>query len=424
MKLRNAIIIGVIYTPSICQAVVQHNYEYDKHYSNLVFINQDSSTTVKPNETNHNQAEILIAPKNSKGISYNKYDRFHVTDAGIILNNKEVAAETIINEVVNGATSLLSGNIAVVGNAAHVVIANPNGIECHNCSFSNTLQETLTTGKPVINNNNDELIGYRLEGSISSLNETAFSGNPIDYIGKIVFSNENDRSSSHSFNKLNIISNNIKLENGFISSKKDIIIHSGKEEVIIKEGESILKQEYAMRSNIKRDNLPSQIILGDKNGDPKKQGLISSKNIIINASDTTIYNYGSLESSNRSKNAIQLNLNKTIFNNHGYILARGGYLDLKNGSFFHNMESGTIGMPYWLNTGKTNNIYSGIYIGLIPKDTISLMKNLTLNISEDSNLINDGIIMTERLHTRDKNMSNIQNNREGVQFYIKLLKIK
>lgn len=52
------------------------------------------------------------------------------------------------------------------------------------------------------------------------------------------------------------------------------------------------------------------------------------------------------------------------------------------------------------------------------------MKNLTLNISEDSNLINDGIIMTERLHTRDKNMSNIQNNREGVQFYIKLLKIK
>ena len=62
MKLRNAIIIGVIYTPSICQAVVQPNYVYNKHYSNLVFINQDSSTTVKPNETNHNQAEILIAP--------------------------------------------------------------------------------------------------------------------------------------------------------------------------------------------------------------------------------------------------------------------------------------------------------------------------------------------------------------------------
>ncbi|MDX7018848.1 hemagglutinin, partial [Klebsiella aerogenes] len=77
MKLINAIIIGVIYTPSICQAVVQPSYEHDKHYSNLVFINQDSSTTIKPNEANPNQAEILIAPKNAKGISYNKYDRFH-----------------------------------------------------------------------------------------------------------------------------------------------------------------------------------------------------------------------------------------------------------------------------------------------------------------------------------------------------------
>ena len=132
MKLRNAIIIGVIYTPSICQAVEQTNYKY---YSDHISINQDSSTIVKPNEINPKQAEILIAPKNSKGISHNKYDTFDVTDAGIILNNKEVAAETIINEVVNGATSFLAGNIAVAGNAAHVVIANPNGIECHNCSF-------------------------------------------------------------------------------------------------------------------------------------------------------------------------------------------------------------------------------------------------------------------------------------------------
>ncbi|MER1696286.1 hemagglutinin, partial [Proteus mirabilis] len=64
------------------------------------------------------------------------------------------------------------------------------------------------------------------------------------------------------------------------------------------------------------------------------------------------------------------------------------------------------------------------YIGLIPKNTISQMKNLTLNISEDSKLINDGIIKTERLHTRDKNMNNIQNNREDIKIYTKLRKIK
>ena len=60
MKLRNAIIIGVICTPSICQAVVQTDYEYDKHYSNLVFINKDSSTTVASNHDNPNKAEIMI----------------------------------------------------------------------------------------------------------------------------------------------------------------------------------------------------------------------------------------------------------------------------------------------------------------------------------------------------------------------------
>ncbi|MBS3829289.1 filamentous hemagglutinin N-terminal domain-containing protein [Proteus mirabilis] len=402
MKLRNAIIIGVIYTPSICQAVEQTSYKY---YSDHISINQDSSTIVKPNEINPKQAEILIAPKNSKGISHNKYDTFDVTDAGIILNNKEVAAETIINEVVNGATSLLAGNIAVAGNAAHVVIANPNGIECHNCSFSNTLSETLVTGKPIIDN--DELIGYRLETSISSLDKRAFGGKPIDHIGKIVFSNKDNRSSERPFNKINIISNNINLTEGFIFSKGDINIYSGKRNVIVKEGASIL--ENGMRTHESKHNLPNQIILGNKNGDPKKQGLISSKNIIFNASNTIIYNYGSLESSNRSKNAIQLNLNKTTFNNHGYILARNGYLDLKNGSFFHNMENGTIGMQYGLNTDN---------------NTISQMKNLTLDISEDSKLINDGIIMTERLHTRDKNMSNIQNNREDIKIYTKLRKIK
>lgn len=420
MKLRNAIIIGVIYTPSICQAVVQTDYEYDKHYSNLVFINKDSSTTIKPNEVNSNQAEILIAPKNSKGISYNKYDAFHVNDTGVTLNNKEVAAELIINEVVDGATSFLAGDIAVTGNAAHVVIANPNGIECQSCSFSNTLSETLVTGKPVIDN--DELIGYRLETSISFLDKRAFGGKPIDHIGKIVFSNKDNGSSEHSFNKINIISNNINLTEGFVFSKGDINIYSGKRNVIVKEGARIL--EYGMRTLESKHNLPNQIILGNKNSDPRKQGLMSAKNIIINASDTTINNYGRLDSSNRSKKAIQLNLDNTIFNNYGYLLAKGGYVNLQNNSLLNNMKNGTIGMQYWLDDSNANSKNSSVYVGIIPKDTIRPMKNLTLDISEDSQLVNNGVITAVRLYTHDKNMNNIQNNREDIKLYTKLRKIK
>ncbi|WP_368882421.1 two-partner secretion domain-containing protein [Proteus mirabilis] len=421
MKLRNAIIIGVIYTPSICQAVVQPNYEYDKHYSNLVFINKDSSTTIKPNEANPNQAEILIAPKNPKGISYNKYDAFHVTNTGVILNNKEVAAETIINEVVNGATSFLAGNIAVAGNAAHVVIANPNGIECQSCSFSNTLSETLVTGKPVIDN--DELIGYRLETSISFLDKRAFGGKPIDHIGKIVFSNKDDLSSERSFNKINIISNNINLTEGFVFSKGDINIYSGKRNVIIKEGASIL--EYGMSTHESKHNLPNQIILGNKNSDSKEQGLISAKNIIINASDTTINNYGRLESHNKSsKKAIQLNLNKSTLNNHGYILTKDGYFNLKNKSSLYNMEKGTIGMYYPISTNNTENKYSSAPIELITKDNIKSIRKLTLDIGKDSQLVNNGVITAVRLYTHDKNMNNIQNNREDIKLYTKLRKIK
>ncbi|MBG3039095.1 filamentous hemagglutinin N-terminal domain-containing protein [Proteus mirabilis] len=421
MKLRNAIIIGVIYTPSICQAVVQPNYEYDKHYSNLVFINKDSSTTIKPNETNHNQAEILIAPKNPKGISYNKYDAFHVTNTGVILNNKKVAAELIINEVVDGVTSFLAGNIAVAGNAAHVVIANPNGIECQSCSFSNTLSETLVTGKPVIDN--DELIGYRLETSISFLDKRAFGGKPIDHIGKIVFSNKDDLSSERSFNKINIISNNINLTEGFVFSKGDINIYSGKRNVIIKEGASIL--EYGMSTHESKHNLPNQIILGNKNSDSKEQGLISAKNIIINASDTTINNYGRLESHNKSsKKAIQLNLNKSTLNNHGYILTKDGYFNLQNKSSLYNMEKGTIGMYYPISTNNTENKYSSAPIELITKDNIKSIRKLTLDIGKDSQLVNNGVITAVRLYTHDKNMNNIQNNREDIKLYTKLRKIK
>lgn len=420
MKLRNAIIIGVICTPSICQAVVQTDYEYDKHYSNLVFINKDSSTTVASNHDNPNKAEIFIAPKNSKGISYNKYDAFHVNDTGVTLNNKEVAAEIIINEVVDGSTSFLAGDIAVAGNAAHVVIANPNGIECQSCRFSNTLSETLVTGTPIIDN--DELIGYRLETSISSLDKRAFGGKPIDHIGKIVFSNKDNRSSERPFNKINIISNNINLTEGFVFSKGDINIYSGKRIVIVKEGARIL--ENGMRTHELRYKLPNQIILGDKNGDPRKQGLMSAKNIIINASDTTINNYGRLESSNSSKKAIQLNLDNTRFNNHGYILAKGGYINLQNKSLLNNMKNGTIGMQHWLDDSNANSQSSSVYVGIIPIDTIRPMKNLTLDISEDSQLINNGAITAVRLYTRDKNMNNVQNNREDIKLYTKLRKIK
>lgn len=422
MKLRNAIVIGIIYAPSICQAVPRPYYVNSEPPAVYIpiSINKDSSTTIKLNKTNLNQAEILIAPTNSKGVSHNKYDTFNVPSGGIILNNDKVVADVIINEVIDGTTSLLEGNIDIKGKAAHVVIANPNGIECNNCSFSNALSETLATGKPIIHN--DELVGYQLEQSISFLDRRTFGGKPFDHIGRIVFRNENKRHPDNSFNKINIISNNINLEKGFISSKGNITIYSGEQRVIIKDDVTIL--ENAMQTRELRRKLPNKIILGDKDSDPKKQGLTSYKNIIINASDTTIDNYGSLESVNSNRKAIQLNLNNTTFNNYGYILAKNGYLNLQNKSVFNNTDDGTIGMQYWLDSDSGNSNTSSTYVGFIPKNTVYRMKKVTLDLSEDSQLINNGIIKIHRLYTRDKNITNIKNHNEDINLYTKLLKIR
>ena len=258
--------------------------------------------------------------------------------------------------------------------------------------------------------------------SISSLDFRVFGGKSIKHIGKIVFRNDNSRHPDNSFNNINIISNNINLEKGFISSKGDLNIYSGERRVMIKEGVKIF--ENAMRTLELRYNLPNKIILGDKNGDYKKQGLVSSKNIIINASDTTIDNYGSLESINSSRKAIQLNLNKTTFNNHGYILTKGGYLNLRHNSFFNNMDNGIIGKHYSLGASTTDNQYNSQDINIVPKNTVYPINNLTLNISEDSQLINNGTIKAYRLYTHNKKMNNIQNNKQDINLYTKLLKIK
>lgn len=93
---------------------------------------------------------VSISPVIADGLSRNSYSSFSVTSAGVDLDNRNVAARTILNEVTSSRISELNGPLTVLGARAHVIIANPNGINVDGARFTNTGGVVLSTGTPSI----------------------------------------------------------------------------------------------------------------------------------------------------------------------------------------------------------------------------------------------------------------------------------
>lgn len=104
-----------------------------------------SDTNVTYDDAGH--ALVDIAAPVSDGISHNTFTRFNVTEAGLDFDNRIVGARTIISEVTGGERSLIEGDIEILGQHAHLFIANPNGILVNGSKFINTGGVALSTGK-------------------------------------------------------------------------------------------------------------------------------------------------------------------------------------------------------------------------------------------------------------------------------------
>ena len=132
---------------------------------NAVPANQPQVTTGA-----NNVPIVNITTPNGAGVSLNHYQHFNVAPQGAILNNAVQAAQAlgqavaanpnvaggaasvIVNQVTHPNPSQLLGQIAVAGQRAYVVIANPSGITCDGCGFLNADHQgaILTTGVPIL----------------------------------------------------------------------------------------------------------------------------------------------------------------------------------------------------------------------------------------------------------------------------------
>lgn len=109
---------------------------------------------------------VGITAPDAAGISHNRWTTFDVSRHGLVFNNSTSpassvlagplpanaalngsAARVILNEVSGSQPSQLLGSMEIAGQAARLVIANPNGITCDGCGFINTPHVQLSTGR-------------------------------------------------------------------------------------------------------------------------------------------------------------------------------------------------------------------------------------------------------------------------------------
>jgi filamentous hemagglutinin family protein len=329
---------------------------------------------------------INIQTPGANGLSHNKYTQFDVNGREVALNNMvshvtdgnpnlvTQSADVILNEINSANSSQLNGKIKVFGDNAHVIFANPSGIDCNGCEFINAHQVTLTSGAPVFEN-----------GLLDK-----FSVNK----GDIVIGAEGLKSEGY----LNLLSESVKIY-GHMKSN-DILVIAGKNDINFTEKQFKSLEQSPEKTGVDVSELggmyANKITIISKNRHVKNQGNIEGYNISINAENSEINNdEGSIkglyrvgaysEQINEFKNNDGIKLiSENLYNQGGRIKTARRNIDIDSSINIIN-KNGVI------NTGNSSGIIIAETRYIINTDG-ELSSGLSLALNTDSINNNKGII--------------------------------
>lgn len=135
--------------PSLNLLVISISFAFmhNSAVANNVIVDAGKSANTTVSKNGDGSETISINKANDMNLSVNYFEQFNVGKEGVHIDNSEVKAKVILNEVTSKKTSSLEGKISVLGQNAELIIANPNGIDCYGCQFSGSDKVMLISGK-------------------------------------------------------------------------------------------------------------------------------------------------------------------------------------------------------------------------------------------------------------------------------------
>lgn len=315
---------------------------------------------------------INIATPNAAGVSHNTYKDFSVGTPGAVLNNSIAAgqsqlagqlnananlngkaADLIINEVTGSTRSDLQGKIEVFGNKANVLIANPNGITCDGCGFINTPSATLTTGKPVLDQQGALEALEVKKGSIT-IGGKGLDGSATDYVDILSRATELNGKINAKNLTLTQGSNRVDFKTGTIApitgegAKPLLAVDTKALGGMYAERIRLVATEDGVGANVANLTSTQQGITLDSKGKIQLGNVQAKTDLNLNAQQVDI------AAGNTVKSDRDITLASTVLNNRGNIIA-GEDMRLFNDSLTNTQATIQANNNLWIQKDATGN---------------------------------------------------------------------